>query len=363
MRLGDRVRAFARPWELASFLWVPALLLAYAFWHELHARDALQDFAIFRAAARDVLNGNSPYVAATAHALAGFDKFVYPPAAAVLFTPFAVIPAELARVLMLVAGLASIVVALRLLGVEDWRCYGVAAMWAPAINSLALGALTSFLLVGSALVWRYRDRPAICAPLAAATIVVKLFLWPLGIWLAVTRRLRAASAAVAVGVVLVVVSWAAIGFAGASTYPRMLRILTDLESGLSYGPLGLLTLSPAARTALSLVLALATVVAVFAARRDERRAFAVAVIGALVATPILWLHYLLLLLIPIALFRPRLSAVWFVPLLLWAAPTTNTHGAAWRAVLALAVIAVVGFATLVPQRQRRRAWRPESVQA
>jgi alpha-1,2-mannosyltransferase len=363
MRFGDRVRAFARPWELASFLWVPSLLLAYAFWHELRARDALQDFSIFRTAAHDVLHGRSPYVPATEHALAGFDKFVYPPAAALLFGPFAVVPSELARVLMLVAGIASIVLALRLLGVADWRCYGVAAMWAPAINSLALGALTSFLLVGTALVWRYRDRPRVCAPIAAATIVVKLFLWPIGVWLVATRRPRAAAGTIAVGAVLVVASWAAIGFAGVSTYPRMLRILTDLESGVSYGPLGLVSLSPGSRTALSLVLALVAAAATIAARRNERRAFAIAVIGALVATPILWLHYLLLLLVPIALFRPRLSAIWFVPLILWAAPTTNTHGAAWRTILALVVVAVVTVATVVPRREHGRVWRAASVQA
>src|SRR3954454_18142197 len=138
---GDRVRAFARPWELASFFWVPLVALTFAFWHELRARDALQDFAIFRVAARTVFHGASPYVPADPHALAGFDKFVYPPAAAILFAPFAFVPIELGRVLMLFAGLASIFGALRLLGVEDWRCYGVAAMSAPVVNSLALGAL------------------------------------------------------------------------------------------------------------------------------------------------------------------------------------------------------------------------------
>ena len=35
---------------------------------------------------------------------------------------------------------------------------------------------------------------------------------------------------------------------------------------------------------------------------------------AFVLTPILWLHYLVLLVVPIALARPRLSALWFVPL-------------------------------------------------
>ena len=39
-----------------------------------------------------------------------------------------------------------------------------------------------------------------------------------------------------------------------------------------------------------------------------------ALAAGLVATPILWLHYLVLLVVPIALARPRLSALWFAPL-------------------------------------------------
>ena len=89
---GDRLRGFARPWELASFVWFPALGIAYAFWYELRARVALEDFGIFRTAALAVVHGHSPYVAPTASALSHFDKFVYPPAAAILFAPLAALP-------------------------------------------------------------------------------------------------------------------------------------------------------------------------------------------------------------------------------------------------------------------------------
>ena len=363
---GDRVRAFARPWELATFVWVPTIMLGFACWHELRARDALQDFGIFRTASRTVLRGASPYVPATPHALVGFDKFVYPPAAAVAFAPLAFIPAELARLLMLLGGLACILGALRLLGVADWRCYGVAAMSAPVVNSLALGALSSFLLFGTALVWRYRDRVGVAAPAAALTTIAKLFLWPLLVWLAATRRVRAVAWSFAAAVVAIIGGWAIVDFAGFRTYPRMLRILTDLEGGVSYGPLALLHLSSSARTVVSIAVALGVIAAVYAAARSsdgDRRAFAVAAIGALVATPILWLHYLVLLFVPLALYRPRLSAVWFVPLVLWAVPSTNSHGITWHILLATGVVAVVSIATLSPARERRGARRAVSVQA
>src|SRR5262249_56827919 len=103
------------------------------------------------------------------------------------------------------------------------------------------------------------------------------------------------------------------------------------------------------------VLSLATVVAVsFAARGDDgdRRSLAVAVIASLLVTPLVWLHYLLLLFVPIALYRPRLSGLWFMPLVLWVTPTTHSHGTTWRIALALGVVAVVAVRTLgVPGKQ------------
>src|SRR4051794_12074923 len=168
---------------MVSFVWIPAIALAFASWAEVHSRDPLQDFGIFRTAALDVVHGRSPYVKPTAAALSHFDKFVYPPVAALVFAPFAAVPAGAARVLMAIAGLAALLSALRLLRVEDWRCYGVAVMSAPAINTLALGALTSFLLLGAALAWRFRDNDIVAAVSTAFAAVLKLFLWPIGVWL------------------------------------------------------------------------------------------------------------------------------------------------------------------------------------
>jgi alpha-1,2-mannosyltransferase len=352
-RFPDKLRAFARPWELAVFLWVPAIGLGYAFWYELRANSRLQDFGIFRVAARAVLDGRSPYPAATPEGVAHFDKFVYPPATAFLFAPLAELPLAVAQVLMLVLGVVCIFIALRLFGVRDWRCYGVAAISSPAVNSLALGAVTSFMLVGVAAAWRYRDRPGLSGVLAAITAVGKLFLWPLGLWLLATRRFRATAIAVGAGLVLLVAGWAAIGFAGARSYPHLLRVLSRVEEGTSYSPVALLHLSSTAAGLLTVALAGLVVGAVLLAARGadgDRRALAVAVIGSLLVTPIVWLHYFLLLLVPIALYRPRLSPLWFAPILLWATPSTHSHGATWHIALALAVTALVGIRTTAQDR-------------
>ena len=40
-----------------------------------------------------------------------------------------------------------------------------------------------------------------------------------------------------------------------------------------------------------------------------------ALAAALAASPILWQHYFILILVPLALTRPRLTPLWFLPLL------------------------------------------------
>ena len=98
----------------------------------------------------------------------------------------------------------------------------------------------------------------------------------------------------------------------------------------------------------------------FAARGPEgdRRALSVAVAGALLATPVLWLHYLVLLFVPIALARPRLSALWFAPLAFWLTPVAHSNGSVWRTCFALVVAALIVLRSLAPAASAAAAPRP-----
>ena len=58
---------------------------------------------------------------------------------------------------------------------------------------------------------------------------------------------------------------------------------------------------------------------VLARRGDDLRSFTCAVAATLALSPIVWLHYLVLLLVPLAIARPRFSVVWLLPILLWSA--------------------------------------------
>lgn len=350
-RLAARLRAMGQPWELALFLWLPFLVFAVVVAADVHFRSSLGDWEIFRHASHSALNGSSPYAVTDPSALARNDQFVYPPITALLIAPFAVLPDEAGRLLVLLLTLTCVPLALRLLGVRDWRCYGLALLTAPVLDAVSLGTLSSPLLLGVAVVWRYRDRRHIAAAGTALTAVAKLFVWPLFVWLLATRRLRAGVEAALTGVVLLVGGWAAIGFTGLRGYPHLLHLLSQVEAVESFSVVGLSRLQGGAATALTAALMVAVVAAIVVARRGpdgDRRSFAVAVAGALIATPVLWLHYLVLLFVPIALARRSLSALWFAPLAFWVTPLAHSDGSIWRTCFALAVAILIVLRTVWP---------------
>ena len=339
---------FRRPLSLGLFVEAPLIVVAFVFWWSLWGNpDALGDFVIFRDAGQAVLDGASPYPAADAAVLAENDKFVYPAPVALAFVPFALLPLGLAKAVFLILSLAAVLLALRLFGVRDYRCYAAALLASPTVFSLEVGALGPVLLLGAAVAWRFRGRPLVAAGAVALTALAKLLLWPLVVWLVATRRLREAAAAVFLAAAVTAAGWAVIGFEGLADYPALVRLLSEVQVWKAYSPGALAWAFGASNgvvTALTVVLLAAgtALVVVLARRRDGDRSAFVAAIGvALLASPILWHHYLVLLFAPIALARPRFTPLWFVPALLWATPRFESLGSVWQICLALAVVGAV----------------------
>ncbi|TMM25265.1 MAG: DUF2029 domain-containing protein [Actinobacteria bacterium] len=322
-------------------------------------------------ASRQVFHGTSPYPPPHAWALHDEQQFVYPPIAAVLAAPLAVFPFGAAAALLAAIELVATGLTLRVLNVRDWRCYGVALLWYPVIQNLLVGSITSLLALGLAVAWRYRDDQRITTPIAAAAITAKIFLWPVLFWLAATRRGLAAARALGLALAAVALSWALIGFAGLTSYPRLLDQLSRLEQSKSYSVAALgvmLGLSSGEARALAIAAGAIAILGVIAIGRRhtqdpnaDRHAFILAIAGAFLFSPIVWTHYLALLVVPIAITRRTLTALWFVPLAMWATPG-QSDGHAWRIVLGLSVWVVVLAASWrpswpVPALRRR----PEAV--
>jgi hypothetical protein len=328
-RLGFVAPAVLRSWPSIVLL----LVLGPAAFYALVARNAVtgvkrgSDFASFWEGGRHVIHGLSPYPAldslpAVADRIT-FVPFVYPAPAAFAMGPLSVLPFAVADTLFFVLILGSVALALRVLGVTDWRCYAAAFAALPVMAGVAVGSLSTLLLLGAAVAWRYRSTTWRLGVVVAALIVAKLFLWPVWIWLVYTRRLKAAAVSAALGLTSTLGAWAAIHFAGLHDYPGLLSRMTELVGTQSYSPYALVrSLGASGSAAQALVLVAAAALVAFAARRipavrAEEGSFVLALGLALFLTPILWPHYLALVFVPIALSRKTFSVWWLCPLLFW----------------------------------------------
>ena len=291
--------------------------------------------------ARDILHGVSPYhpaylervrdAVAAGHRPDEYSRGVfatYPAPALLIGVPFTYLPAAVAEWLWVGLSIGAAALAFRLVGVRDWRVYG-AALLAPAVGtSLSYGTVQCFLMLGLALTWRWRDHAWRGGLALGALIALKLIFVPLILWLLFTRRWLSAAIAAGSAAGLCLAAWAAIGFDGFTGYPHVLSLLTEIEKsqGFSGGSFVLaLGLGDGVATAIPYVLGSGVIALTWiAVKRGGARAdaygFLLATLAVIAFSPIVWLHYLALLLVPVAVLRPKLSFAWFVPCLMWVMP-------------------------------------------
>lgn len=307
-------------------------------------------------AAEEIVDGESPYPPAEGFELASHSAYVYPPLLAFVLIPFTLIAVNVAAALAVVAVAGTLVATLALLGVRDWRCYIAMLLWAPTANALHMASASALVALAAAFAWRYR---AAVWPLAAAVglgIALKLILWPLLVWSVATRRLRAACLAGLIAGGVTVALWGLLRFDGLERYPAILRRLADLEAEDSYSLVGAAAavgMGGTAARAIAIAIGICLLVGgvVMGRRGYDERSFILTLAAALALSPIVWLHYFVILLVPLAIARPRFSAVWLLPLLLWLTPL-NGNGQAIQPLLPMAVAAVVVALTLVEGQDR-----------
>ena len=147
----------------------------------------------FVPAARAVLHGASPYSGVSSHAVQEGSAFLYPPLAAYLLRPVHGAAAVVAGTLATVLVAATIPATLWVLGIRDWRCYAVAFIWLPTIAAIQSANVTLPMVLGLALVWRYRNKAWVVALAGGSSSRSSSFFWPLLVWLVATRRYRTAA--------------------------------------------------------------------------------------------------------------------------------------------------------------------------
>jgi hypothetical protein len=72
------------------------------------------------------------------------------------------------------------------------------------------------------------------------------------------------------------------------------------------------------------------------------------------------MHYLVLLVVPTALYRPRFGAAWLVPLAYWYLPGQQNHGSAWNIILMAVLTSLALTLAIRPSRDRLPLPAPSS---
>lgn len=273
--------------------------------------------------ARAVINGGPIFAEPTREGVAVGNPSVYPPLFILLATPFAHVPEEVASWLWIGALACLIVAAMRIVGVRDWRLHVLVVASPAVVPSLLFGNLTLALMVPLALAWRYRDVAWVVGTAVAVAFAAKLFTWPIVLWLLFTRRFKAAFLSLSLGLALVILPWALIGFEGFRDYPELLNQAQAVYASVSLS-IASVAEGLGADTSLAVTITALAGLALVAAswwtagRSDgDRRSYAAAIGACIVASPIVWLGYTALLFLPIAITWRRPSPAWFFTYCIW----------------------------------------------
>ena len=307
---------------------------------------------------RAVLDGVSPYPAAAQGSIA---PSVYLPPIFVAASPLAWLPVHVATWVWFAVLFAVALAVPALVGVRDPFCYALWMLSLPVVDSLMLGNSSLLIALGCALVWRYRDRPTAAAIAAAGVVVLKFWIWPLLVWLLITRP-RSGIRAVAIAGSATIVAWAVIGFRGLTAYPGLMH--TEAQRFARIGVLfvaSLIQLDVPIKLAAAagVVAGVALLGAAYSRRANDLDSFALALLAALVATPVAWPHYLVLPALTLMIARPALSLAWaWFPGLWLAFDLGQQHGLAGQP-LALSLFAVLPAhpRALLRTARRRHTWQ------
>jgi alpha-1,2-mannosyltransferase len=348
----------ARRALLTGVLLAAACLLVVTLFAATGSERLAWDFrTAYLPAAEAVLDGESPYEDPSSSAVTEGRAYVYPPQLAFALAPFTVVSPNVAAVLGSLGAILALVGALAVVGVRDPLCYLALIVWAPTWNTLEMANVSALLALGLAFAWRYRARGLPLSLALGLVVSTKLFLWPLLLWTIVTRRVRAAALAIAVGLGVTCASWATLGFAGLTSYPDLVSRLAADDSYSIVGVASQLGLGEPVSRVLMVVAGLFLLLACASSgRHDDYRAFTYSIAASLALTPVVWQHYLVLLAVPLAIARPRFSAIWLLPIILWVSPRSgNGDGLDTILPLIVTVLLVAFMVARSPDGARARA--------
>ena len=318
---------------IAAFVAIPGIVVLAA----AQAGTLGFDFQSYHQAAQRVLAGQ-PLYDPSIQQTGGFGLFYYPPPFVFAIVPFAWLDPVAASWVWLALSVAMLLGGIYLMPVRAsvrWATLLLAGLSWPVAYALKLGQVGPLLLLLFALGWRWLDAPVRFGVVGAIGAIVKVQPGLVLGWALLTRRWTAVAVGALVLVVAAVVSTSLLGgFSVWTDFLTLLRNVSDpiatphnftpgsvaYQAGL---PSGLATTIQVASTVLVVV---AVVASALMLRPDA--SYLVAVVASQLISPILWDHYAMLLLLPVA---------WLLERRQW-----------WAVLIPLATSAVVLLVSLPP---------------
>ena len=254
-----------------------------------------------------------------------FGLYMYAPPLGVAIGPLADLELDTAVTLWFVLHALALAGACALMPVERWiklAMFGMAALSYAVVRDLALGNVSVLLLLPLAAAWRWLDRPA-GAVAQAVAMAVRPTLGVLLVWQLLRRQWRAVGWTIGAGLVLVALS---LPFVGLDGYRDYLTVLANLEGvtgvernyDISSTALELGLGESLAELTLLVGYALAIAAIGLSLRRERELGFVVTASASVLLSPLLWDHYLAMLVLPAAFLAAR-GHSWglALPLLSW----------------------------------------------
>ena len=266
------------------------------------------DFLAYHAAATRVLDGHPLYD--LAYDVAGpSGLFLYPPVFLPLVLVFGLLPASVATwawIALLLVAFALGVVLLPVSRRTRWVVVLLAGQSWPFLYNLKLGQVGPLLFLLFVIGWRWMDSPRVLGAAGGLGAAIKLQPGLVLAWALLTRRWAAVAAGAGVLVVLAVLATI---LAGPQSWPDFLtligRVSDPITTPHNATPGAVAFQLGASRDLAALIqwastgLAIAAV-AWAAVRMPAVPSYLVTVIASQLLSPILWDHYAMLLLLPVA---------------------------------------------------------------
>ena len=266
------------------------------------------DFLAYHQAAVRLLAGQ-PLYDMSFQTTGGFGLFYYPPTFAPLIIPFGLLSATTAVWTWTAILIASFAIGVAILPVSRsvrWWLVLLAGLSWPFAYAVKLGQVGPILFLLFAIGWRCLDGPKRLGTSAALGTAIKLQPAIILVWAVLTRRWNAVIAAVIVLGALAIAATLIAGPNGWSDFAVLVRQVGDpITTVHNFTPGAIayqLGISAGIASAIQLICTVLVVCAVLAAVRwaTAEASYLVAVIASQLLSPILWDHYAMLLLLPVA---------------------------------------------------------------